>query len=382
MQLERYKGNPVLGPNPDNDWEDLIVTNPGAWYEESEGKVYMLYRAAGKDPRHIVHLGLAVSDNGYDFRRVSDKPALSPLPGTIEGGVIEDPRVVKFGQWYYVTYAVRPFYSGFYWVHGKDKDYNFVPLEDSENLPEPLVSNGMVTCLAVTRDFKSWVRLGQMNDPRTQDHDVIIFPEKIGGKYAILHRPFSGSVGDNAPGMWLAMTDHPMDLSNTRPLLMPKLDWEGIKIGGNTPPIKTKHGWLVLYHGVGLDRFYRLGALLLDLNDPYRILHKTAEAILEPSEPYEMKGCHNYKGVVFPCGNVVIDGRLIVYYGAADKYVGIASCPIDELVEYLMKRGQEPFSKRGQEPFSCCCGEQAIDIEGREKVPDPLSPLSSSGLSR
>jgi predicted GH43/DUF377 family glycosyl hydrolase len=297
----------------------------------------MLYRAAGKDPRHIVHLGLAVSEDGYNFRRVSDEPALSPLPGTIEGGVIEDPRIVKFGRWYYVTYAVRPFPGGFYWKRVEERDYVFEPLEGSEDLPEHYASIGMVTCLGLTRDFKSWLRLGQMNDPRTQDHDIIIFPEKIGGKFAILHRPFTGSVGDNHPGMWLAMTDHPMDLSGTKPLLMPELDWEGIKIGGNTPPIKTEHGWLVLYHGVGYDRFYRLGALLLDLDNPYRILHKTTNSILEPRDPYELKGCHNYDGVVFPCGNVVIDGRLIVYYGAADRDVGVASCELDELVDFLRR---------------------------------------------
>lgn len=335
MLLQRYSGNPILRPNPENDWESLVATNPGAWYEESEGKVYMLYRSAGHDPRHIVHLGLAESEDGYNFRRVSDKPVLSPLPGTVEGGVIEDPRIVKFGDWYYVTYAVRPFHGGFYWLHGEDRPYHFQPLNGNEDIPAPFATNSMVTCLGLTRDFRSWIRLGMMNNPRTQDHDIIIFPEKIRNKYAILHRPFSRNVSDSAPGMWLAITDHPMDLSNTKPLLMPELDWEGIKIGGNTPPIKTKHGWLVLYHGVGLDRFYRLGALLLDLNNPYKILHKTKDAILMPQEPYELKGCHNYEGVVFPCGNVVINGKLIVYYGAADMYVGVASCVLDELIEHL-----------------------------------------------
>ena len=111
-----------------------------------------------------------------------------------------------------------------------------------------------------------------------------------------------------------------------------KYDWER-KIGGNTPPVKTADGWLTLYHAVGPDAHYRLGAMLLDLNDPSKVLHRTPDWLIQPEEYYELEG--PYQGVIFPCGKVVIDGILFVYYGGADKYVGLATCDLQELLEYL-----------------------------------------------
>ncbi|MBL7189372.1 MAG: hypothetical protein ISS70_23835 [Phycisphaerae bacterium] len=107
-----------------------------------------------------------------------------------------------------------------------------------------------------------------------------------------------------------------------------------VKIGINTPPVKTRHGWLTIYHAVGSDKYYRLGALLLDLKDPSTVLHRTTDWIMQPEEDYEIDGY--YRGCVFPCGKVVIDGTLFVYYGAADKYVGLATCRLDELIDYVL----------------------------------------------
>jgi predicted GH43/DUF377 family glycosyl hydrolase len=89
----------------------------------------------------------------------------------------------------------------------------------------------------------------------------------------------------------------------------------------------------MIYHGVGDDKYYRVGAMLLDLNDPSKILHRTKDWLLEPEEPYEIEGFYN--GVVFPCGNVIIDNTLFLYYGGADKYVCLATCGFDELLDYL-----------------------------------------------
>jgi len=123
MKLQRYKGNPVLSPNPNNSWENCVTTNPGAWYEESEGTVYMLYRAAGEDVEHKVYFGLAVSKNGYDFERVSDEPVLGPSENGFDAGCVEDARIVKFGEYYYVTYASRMFPPGQYWKKIHDRRY-------------------------------------------------------------------------------------------------------------------------------------------------------------------------------------------------------------------------------------------------------------------
>jgi len=121
-------------------------------------------------------------------------------------------------------------------------------------------------------------------------------------------------------------------------MLMQGIDggWEE-KIGGSTPPLKTKDGWLVLYHGVehGGKGYYRVGAVLLDLEDPSKILGRTKEPIMEPEYDYEMNGF--YKGCVFPTGNVIVDDTLFVYYGGADKYVGVATCPVQELIDMIKK---------------------------------------------
>ena len=334
MKLKRYENNPIVTPDENNLWESLITTNPAAHYDESSGKVIMLYRAAGNDIEHLIHLGIAESADGFNFTKLSDSPVFSPLGGTTDGGCIEDPRLVKFGDWYYLTYACRPFPNGQYWK-GWDKEHF---AEVYPDLPSPFSNNIISTNLAFTKDFKSWIRAGRMTSPEVEDHDVIIFPEKINGKYAILHRPdlCGEEYGCEVPGIWVASTENPLELNDSKLLAVAEKDWEGLKIGANAPPIKTDAGWLMIYHGAGLDKYYRLGAMLLDLEDPSIVITRTPEAIFEPEEWYELAGCHSYKGVVFPGGNVVIDGKLIVYYGAADKYVGAAYCELDELVDFLL----------------------------------------------
>lgn len=333
MKLTRYSKNPILSPNPENHWESLVTTNPAAWYEPEEGKVYMLYRAAGNDLGHVVRLGLAESNNGFDFIRKSDKPVFSPMPGTIDGGAIEDPRIVKFGDWYYLTYAARAFPNGQYWMPQSEERYRNNPRPD---LPAPFNNNNITTCLAFTKDFHNWIRAGIMTNPEINDHDVIIFPEKVNDKFVILHRP--DFANGKSLGIWLSLSDNPLRLEDSQLLAMPEFDWEGWKIGANGPPIKTEAGWLLIYHGLSDDRFYRLGAMLLDLEDPGKVIFRSSEPIFEPEEWYELEGCHNYKGVVFPCGNVVINGKLIVYYGGADKYIGAAWCELDEIINYLLEK--------------------------------------------
>ncbi len=137
--------------------------------------------------------------------------------------------------------------------------------------------------------------------------------------------------------MWLLSSEDLLkwDYSKSVLLATAAYDWE-VKIGGNTPPIRTGHGWLTLYHAKGPDAYYRLGAMLLDLEDPSRVCYRTRDPILEPEEEWETNGCYSGGGVVFPCGKVLRDGTLFVYYGGADKYVGAASCDYSELMEYLL----------------------------------------------
>ncbi|MCX5632966.1 MAG: glycosidase [Phycisphaerae bacterium] len=336
MKLKRYSKNPILSPNPKNYWESLVTTNPGAYYDEVRKEVIMLYRAAGCDHEHRIFFGMAKSTNGYDFTRVSDTPVFAPSVDGFDAGCVEDPRIVKFGEYYYITYATRPFPPGQYWLE-KAMPYK-APVYPSE-FPAILRKNATSTGLAITRDFKSYIRAGRMTNPLVDDRDVILFPEKINGQFAMLHRPMDWvgeKYGTDYPAMWISYSDDMLVWSDSRLLAKAKEDWE-CKIGGNTPPIRTKYGWLTIYHGVGKDAYYRLGAFLLDLNDPSKVTHRTRDWILQPEEDFEINGCYQDGGVVFPCGKVVIGDTLFVYYGAADKYVGLATCPLDELLDYLRR---------------------------------------------
>ena len=122
MKLKRYQGNPILSPNPANDWEDLAVFNPAAWYDEDTKQVLLLYRAAEAGPEYKCYFGLAVSSDGYNFERVSDKPVLSPSADGFDASTIQDPRMVKMGEYYYITYASRFFPFGQFWMP-KEQQY-------------------------------------------------------------------------------------------------------------------------------------------------------------------------------------------------------------------------------------------------------------------
>lgn len=334
MKLERFAGNPIISPREDHPWESRVATNPGAWYDADEGRVSLVYRASGHDPELRVHFGFAVSSDGYHFERTSSEPVLSPSHDGFDAGCIEDARIVRIGEWYYVTYACRPFPPGWYWLSPEDRPYN--PPECPDDFPGILRRNDTSTGLALTKDFKTWIRAGRLTDPAVDDRDVILFPERIGGRYYMMHRPMSWhgpGYGTEHPAMWITSSDDLLCWGDSKLLAKAELPWENHKIGGNTPPIRTEAGWLTLYHAVGTDYHYRLGALLLDLEDPTIVLHRSSDWILQPEEEYELEGY--YQGCVFPCGKVVIDGTLFVYYGGADKHVALATCSLAGLLDYL-----------------------------------------------
>jgi len=334
MKLTRYDGNPILSPNPANYWEDLAVFNPGAWYDEEAGEVKLLYRAAESHPEYKCYFGLATSRDGYRFERTSDEPALAPSHDGCDASTIQDPRIVKMGRWYYVTYAFRHYPFGQFWV---PDDERYFPPPRPDDFPRYLRKNATLSGLLLTEDFRHWIRAGVLSDPLLDDRDVILFPEKVGGKYVMLHRPLEWvgpEFGTEHPSIWISMADDLLGFRRSRLLASQAFGWEAGKIGANAPPIKTDHGWLVLYHAVGSDLFYRIGAMLLDLEGPARVTHRTREWILEPEEDYEIEGF--YRGVVFPCASVVIGRTLFVYYGGGDKFCALATCPLDELVDYLL----------------------------------------------
>ena len=332
MKFTKYAKNPILKPNPKNQWEELCVLNPAAIYNEKDQTFYMVYRAAGNDKTHLIHLGLATSKDGINFTRMSDKTLLSGDPNGLDAGGCEDPRLVKMGDYFYLTYASRPFPPGQYWR--EDKEYfGFQP----EYGPKVLVYNNTLTHLAISKDLKNWKKLGPITDAHFDDRDVIIFPEPINGKFYMLSRAMErcgeGYPNKN-PAIWLSSSDDLLHWDNYTLLMQGETSWEDKKIGAGTPPIKTKDGWLVLYHGVSSkDDAYRVGAILLDLNNPFKIIARTKDFLMEPEEEYETNGYYN--GCVFPTAVVPYDGTLYIYYGAGDKVICLATVKEDELLKYL-----------------------------------------------
>ncbi|MBI1336512.1 MAG: glycosidase [Phycisphaera sp.] len=331
VQFQRYAGNPILEPNPANDWENKVTTNPAAWLE-ADGTVRMLYRAAGHDDQHKIYFGLAESSDGLNFKRVSDKPIFGPSENGFDAGCVEDPRVVKIGDFYFITYAVRAQPPGLYWL-GPRAPWKRDPL--SPETPIALRENYTVTGLAMTRDFKTWFRAGPLTDRTVDDRDVMLFPETISGQWYMVHRPMQWtgpSFGTDHPAIWISKGKDMFDMGHSRLLAKAQFPWE-CKVGGNTPPMKTDDGWLMLYHGVGPDKHYRLGAIVMDLNDPTIVRYRSKGWLLEPAADYEVEGY--YKGVVFPCGKLLKDGKLYTYYGGGDRVVGVATCDFKELMAYL-----------------------------------------------
>jgi len=330
--LNKYEGNPILAPDKNLEWGCLVATNPGAWYDEEREEFILLYRAAGDDADHLIRIAIATSKDGFNFTRQGG-PIFEPDPGAWDYGAMEDPRVVKFGEHYFITYAAVTYPPGRYWER---EDMGRQAPDTAAEAPVLLRLNQTRTGLAITRDFKTAIRLGPISDQTLDDRNVIIFPEKVGGKFVTLHRPMQWvgkEYGTDMPAIWIAFSDDLLQNKELHLLAKAEYEWEQ-KIGGSAPPIKTEHGWFTLYHAVGPDSIYRVGAMMLDLENPAVVTHRTPEPILVPSESYEMEGF--YKGICFPCGNVVKDGVLYVYYGGADQYVGVATADFVQLQNALL----------------------------------------------
>ena len=180
--------------------------------------------------------------------------------------------------------------------------------------------------------------------PELDDRDVILFPEKIDGRFAVLRRPlqFVGpEYGTDRPSIWICFSEDLETWSEPELLAKPQEQWEGGRIGGSTPPVRTDRGWLVLYHGVEDQHpptrrvIYRMGAMLLDLGDPRRVIARTRGFLMEPETYYEKFGLY-IPNVIFPTANVVKDGQLYLYYGVTDTAIALATAPLDALVDHVL----------------------------------------------
>lgn len=331
--LTRAKENPLITPKGGSLWECSQTFNPGAIL--LEGRVHLLYRAIGVDG--ISRLGYASSKDGLHIDERLSSPAYEhPLHGGEPGssqyvelmkliasgsgggfGGAEDPRIVRVGDEpnLYVTYTA--------W--------------DVKGIGVALTSITVEDFLNKTWRWKEPVMLS----PRDRIHkNWVLFPEKIGGRYAVLH--------SISPSVQVSLLD---DLEFRRPVVIESYHngvpprswgrgWEAYIRGVGPPPLKTEYGWLVFYHAHSKDDFarYKVGALLLDLEEPTRILYWAKEPVLEPSSPYENQGFK--PGVIYATGAVVKDGTLTLYYGAADSYVCAAYADLKEFLDALTEKGR------------------------------------------
>lgn len=311
IQLERAKNNPILIPDKTNWWESKAVFNCSVLYD---GKtIHMLYRAIGEYEDYVSRIGYASSNDGTKFHRRKDV-AISPEEDFEKFG-IEDPRLTCLGDRVFVTYIVLSDYV--------------------RNRPSAS------TALAVTKDFFQYRKLGIITPPESDNKDVALFSTINGTngsqKYMMLHRPskWTGSrYGTDKPSIWLAEGESVTKANRHTLLLKPLEKWEQLKIGVGPAPIKTKKGWLVIYHGVSTQKVYSTGAFLLELKDPYTVLGRTRQPILKPEKDYEKRG--DVDNVVFPGGACVIGKKLYVYYGGADKVCCLATIDLDSLLEFIL----------------------------------------------
>ncbi len=242
----------------------------------------------------LSHIRVATSTDGIHFT-VREKPFIFPSEPRERFGC-EDARVLFLDGRYYINFTVVS--------------------EDS-----------WATMLAVTEDFVNVSRLGLIFHP--ENKDVAVFPEKIGGKYAALHRPNNSGFGKAS--IWYAESPDLLHWGNHRCIVRPReTHWEAMKIGGGAPPLKTPEGWLVIYHAKGEGSVYSLFCLLLDLEEPWKVVRRAEKPLLAPELPFEREGF--FGNVVFTNGMVEKDGRIFLYYGAADQYVGLAFTTVEELL--------------------------------------------------
>ncbi|MCD6528438.1 hypothetical protein J7K44_02265 [bacterium] len=303
VKLTRVSENPIITPIKKHSWENESTFNPGAIY--LQGKVHLIYRALSKDKKSV--FGYASSKDGIHIEERLPYPIYLPREKFEKVGC-EDPRLTKIGNKIYMCYTA---YDGKF----------------------PRVA---LTWILV-KDFLSkkwnWAKPIPLSPSDLNDKDAFIFPEKIQGKYLIIHR-----VGYDIDYSFTNTLDFKGEvfLEENRWIFTRKGWWDSKKIGAAAPPIKTKDGWLMLYHGISEeDGFYRVGAVLLDLKNPIKVIARLDDPILEPETFYEKKG--KVPNVVFPCGNVLLGNKLFVYYGGADQVIGVATIEIEKLLAAFRK---------------------------------------------
>jgi len=322
MKLKRFEGNPILEPRGE-DWESLAVFNCGV--VQKNGKLHVLYRAIGEYTNYISRVGYAIFDTNLRLVDRRDEPCFVPELKFWEKSV-EDVRLTELDGKFYMSYVVTI--------------TPCPPAGVRKRLGTPKVKQAPTRiAVAETTDFSEFSRLGFVTPYGTNQRDTVIFPERINGKIAVLHRPsnwIGSSYGTNIPGIWFAYLDRwEGGMFGHKLVMRSEHDWESYKIGAGPPPIKTDKGWLLIFHGVDNNRTYRAGAALLDIEKPWRVIARTSSPILEPEQDYECVG--DMPNVVFPEGAVILGDELFIFYGGADKVCCVAKTNLEKFITELLE---------------------------------------------
>lgn len=346
-QAKRFSENPLLEPGdvrPSAEGMEIeCLLNPGVF--RHQGRTCLLVRVAERPAAVPGRVRIPFLRDG--------KPEILDLDEKDPELDTRDPREFKYqGRGYLSTIShLRLFASddgiGFedagLQLHGEGEheafgieDCRVASMKDGRYLLTytAVSENGYGPGLRVTSDWKDFESLGMILPPSNKD--VAIFEEKVGGSYFCLHRPSGVIVGGHY--IWVASSPDLKHWGNhhciakTRPG-----SWDSSRVGGGAAPIRTDAGWLLIYHGADDRSLYRLGALLLDLNDPRRVLARSRDPIMEPIAPYEQKGFFN--NVVFTNGHLVDGDTIRMYYGAADKVICGATLSVGELLDSLTEIG-------------------------------------------
>lgn len=340
----RFEQNPLLSPadlQPSRPGLQITcLLNPGVF--TFEGKTWLLVRVAERPEQQAGKISFPIlKGDGIEIIEIdSTDPDLN----------MDDPRVIRYKGSDYLTTLSHlrllcsddgiDFYEpeGYAYLHGEGAHQSFgiedcrvALLDGTYNLTFTAVSElGVGVALRTTKDWKRFEHHGMILPPHNKD--CAIFEEKVNGKYYALHRPSSVDLGGNY--IWIAESPDGLHWGNHKCIVRTRAGhWDSARVGAGAAPIKTEKGWLEIYHGANGQHQYCLGAFLLDLNDPSKVLARSTDPLMQPSEEYELSGFFGH--VVFTNGHVVNGDELTLYYGAADEFVCGAKFSIDEILSSL-----------------------------------------------
>lgn len=295
--LTRWEGNPAITVDDIPFRANAVFNGPPIVTDDG---VYLILRVEGQHGYSF--FALARSKDGLNFK-IDEKPVMMPARegpfAKYETKGIEDPRVTTIDGVCYVVYTA-------------------------------VGECGPRIALAKTQDYVNYERIAMISEPGNKDG--ILFPKKIRGRYARLDRP----IGMGKGSIWVSYSPDLINWGDSEVIISPRGGyWDDYRIGASVTPIETEQGWLEIYHGVKMTSagpIYRAGLVLLDLDDPAKVIKRGDSPILSPREDYERIG--DVGNVCFACGAVIDDdGNMKIYYGAADTSICIATCTLDQLLD-------------------------------------------------